>query len=246
MSILPHLAKRARADLALCATALAHVKQQAPQLRIKPSLTLAALAAATLCALPPAWSAVPPQAPRTALFDETATIPKGSVSLIEKAASSILRDDDVRLRFAFVRNVPYGESVNDYAKELATQWGLGDRDVLFVASPKLARAGAFVGVGVGLDGGIVKSVSDETFALKAGEEQYGGAWLDVCNRLIVVLGGGEDPGPPDLAGKEAVGTFKTKKQTESGKSKYITAVIVVLVIAFVAPLLQTYWYVKDD
>lgn len=158
----------------------------------------------------------------------------------------MLREDGVRVRFAFVKNVPYGESLDDFAKEVAAQWGLGAKDVLFVASPKLARAGAYVGVGVGLDGGLVKSVTEETFALKAGLEQYGGAWLDVSERVGTVLAGKEDPGPPDLSAKEVVGTYKTKKETESGKNKYITVVVVVLVIAFVAPLLQTYWYVKDD
>lgn len=194
----------------------------------------------------PTVAEMPAQAPGTVLFDETGLVSKGMTPLIEKAGAAILRDDDVRVRFAFVKTVPFGETVGEYARELAGEWGLGEREVLFVASPKLARAGVWVGGAVSSVLGEERAVSvaEETFGVKAGEEQYGGAWLDVCNRLIAVLGGGEDPGAPQVGNREVVGKFKTKDETKSSRGKYVAVVVAVLVIAFVAPLLQTYWYVK--
>lgn len=183
MSLSYHVSQRARADLALCADALSRVKRQAADLCAHSSVVLAAFAAASLVAMPVALANIPAKAPSSAFFDETSSISQGSLSQIEDAAAAIFRDDGVRVRIAFVNKVPYQGNVNDYARELATEWGLGEKDMLFVGAPKLSKAGVFMGVAVGLDGGIVKSVTDDTFAAKAGNEQYGGAWLDVCNRL---------------------------------------------------------------
>lgn len=42
------------------------------------------------------------------------------------------------------------------------------------------------------------------------------------------------------------GTFKTRDETEKGKKKYTTVVVALLVASFVIPMVQYYWYVKDD
>ena len=55
-----------------------------------------------------------------------------------------------------------------------------------------------------------------------------------------------DPGPPELLNREVIGAFKTKEETKEQKGKYTTVVAVLLVIAFVAPMVQYYWYVRDD
>lgn len=55
-----------------------------------------------------------------------------------------------------------------------------------------------------------------------------------------------DPGPPDMSTREVIGAFKTKEETKEQKGKYSTVVAVLLVAAFVLPMVQYYWYVRDD
>lgn len=175
-------------------------------------------------------------------------VQRSNAQLFGNAASNIETREGYKVRFVFVKNVPYGETPDEYAKDLARDWGLGEKDVLFVASPKLARAGVFVGDKAAgrLTPDIAESIANETYAVAAGDERYGTALLDVSNRLIPVLTGDTDPGPPELKSTEVVQNYKTKKETSGDRNKYVTVVVVILVISVVAPLLQTYWYVKDD
>lgn len=191
---------------------------------------------------------MPVSKPEALIFDEPALIQKSSQTLFTKAMASIRDKQGYTVRFAMLKTLPYGETPDEFATELAQQWALSDTDVLFVASPKLARAGVYVGEKAAslLTPEIAESVANETFAVAAGEERYGTAVLDVSNRLIAVLSGEADPGPPQVKLNEVVQTYKTKEETKTDRKKYITVVVVVLIISIVAPLLQTYWYVRDD
>lgn len=186
--------------------------------------------------------------PSAPFFDEASIVPKSSASLFSKAASNIEKSQSLHLHFAMVRSLPYAETPDEYAAQLAADWALGDSDILFVASPKLARAGVFVGAKAAdrLTPEIAESIANETYAVQAGDERYGQAVLEVSNRLIPVLAGEQDPGPPDLSAREVVQTYKTKSETSKERNKYVTVVVVILVVSVIAPLLQTYWYVRDD
>lgn len=215
---------------------------------------LAALGVAVLLALssgtevPRAFAEVPSTVPSTAFYDDVSVVPKGTAQLFGKAADSIANNTGFHVRFVIVRSLPFGSTPNDYAQQLASDWQLGDKDILFVASVKLARAGVYVGEAARsiLKDDVAKSIAEETFGIPAGDERYGAGLLDVSNRLIPVLGGEADPGPPIVSTGEVVQNFKTKTETKNERNKYIKVVGGVLIIALVAPLIQTYWYVRDD
>lgn len=210
--------------------------------------TAAAIGIIGASTIVPAFADIPTTKPDALIFDEAELILRGNEKLFTKAMNNIQTTQGYTVRFAMVKGLPFGETPDEYAKELAEQWKLSDTDVLFVASPKLARAGVFVGdkAGQRLTKEIAQSIANETFAVGAGEERYGAAVLDVSNRLIPVLSGEEDPGAPKTKLNEVVQNYKTKKETKSERGKYITVVVTVLVISVVAPLIQTFWYVRDD
>lgn len=241
LSLGARVQQRAAADVALLRDCASRCGQGA-------AAALAAIAIAGSAYGGVALADVPATVPDNVLYDDAGVVQKGTESLFEKAMEKITAAEGFHVRFVMAKSLPFGDSPDDYASELFTQWGLSDNDVLLVASPKLARAGAKVGSNVAprLTPEIVSSLCNETYALKAGDESYSSAILDVSNRLIPVLGGRSDPGPPDMSAREVVQTYKTKQETSNQRSKYVIIVAVVLVIAFVAPLLQTYWYVKDD
>lgn len=235
------ISKRAKADIALLHTYAEKAGEVAA------TCGAAALIAASAVSLP-ALADVPSSAPSTLVYDDVGIVQKGNEQIFNKGMSKIRENKGITVRFVLVRSLPFGESPDDYAAELAEQWGLGESDVLFVASTKLARAGVYLGEKAEgfMSRETAESVANETYALGAGDERYGMALVDVNNRLIPVLNGEEDPGPPSKEVNEVVQTYKTKAETKGDKSKYITVVVVVLIISFVAPLLQTYWYVRDD
>lgn len=198
--------------------------------------------------LPRAYAEVPSTVPSTSLYDDASVVPRPSVQSFSKSTDAILSRTGFRVRFVLVRGLPFGSSPYDYAQQLASDWNLGDHDILFVASVKLARAGVYVGDAARplLSEDVAKSIAEETFGIPAGDERYSAAILGVSNRLIPVLNGEADPGPPSVASGEVVQNYKTKAETKGDRDKYIKVVGGVLVIAIVAPLIQTYWYVRDD
>ena len=216
---------------------------------LKPSTDLSIGILASLLLLSTSVHAeIPNTAPSTSLYDEAEVIQKGNEELFSTAATAIESSTGIRVKFVMAKTVPYGETPTEYANELFHEWKLDENDVLLVASPKLARAGLAAGSNAAqtLTPTIIESICNETYSLKAGDERYGAAILDVSNRLIPILNGKQDPGPPDLSTKEVVQNFKTKQQTSQGRNKYVVVVGGILVIAFVAPMVQTFWYIKND
>jgi len=237
--------ERARADIAL----LQHQASSLGDIASKTAAAVLLAGALSLSSATPAFADVPTSAaPASYLFDDAEVIQKGSGELFAKAMGAVETNTGLKVRFVMAKSLPYNETPDEYAAELYSAWNLGKDEVLFVASPKLARAGVAIGSNASkvLSYEIAESICNETYTLKAGTESYGAAVLDVSNRLIPVLNGDTDPGAPDLSAKEIVQNYKTKNETSKDRSKYIIVVVVVLLVSFIAPMLQTYWYIKDD
>lgn len=219
-----------------------------------PSMTLkdnvrvgaAALALAATVATTPmsALAAFPDSPPSTLFYDAAGVVQKSSAGLAEKALAGIQTRDSYTVRFVVVKSLPYNSTLDEYAKDLHQTWGCGPSDVVIVGGTKVARAGVYVGdeAAKRLTPQIAESLGNETYAVKAGVESYSSAVLDVSNRLIPVMDGEMDPGAPGIAVRESVQTYKTKGETSAQRGKYIKVVGAVLIISFVAPIIQTLWY----
>jgi len=112
---------------------------------------------------------------------------------------------------------------------------------------KLAKAGISYGNQITtLPDEIVKSICEETYTYKAKDEQYSSAALDVNNRLVSILLEKGDIGAPSFKLSSTSSNFKTAKKTEESRSKYIAIIAILLIIAFVVPMIQFFYYVKDE
>lgn len=191
--------------------------------------------------------AIPETNPQQNIIDESGNLTKSSVSYIEKSLLKIKETTQIEVYFISVRNLPYGTDPQEYAKNLFEKWGLGDKDVVVVLVNKLSKAGIFYGSQIsGLTDEIVQSICNETYTLKAKDEQYSSAALDVNNRLVSILLGKGDPGSPLSNRVSSSSNFKSAKKTEESRSKYIAIIAILLVIAFVVPMIQFFYYVKDE
>lgn len=185
--------------------------------------------------------------PATLFVDDAGgAVPRTTAAVAEATLQKVAAKTGFAVHFVVTQNLPFGETVDDYARELFEEWGGGARDVVVVGGTKIARAGVVAGDEAAkfLTKEIAASVGTETYALKAGAESYGSAVFDVNNRLAAVLSGAEDPGAPKEDEREATATYKTKAETKSNKGKYIKVVGTLLVISFVAPFIQTAWFLK--
>eukprot|EP00287_Rhodomonas_sp_CCMP768_P015605 CAMPEP_0196758590 /NCGR_PEP_ID=MMETSP1091-20130531/104263_1 /TAXON_ID=302021 /ORGANISM="Rhodomonas sp., Strain CCMP768" /LENGTH=216 /DNA_ID=CAMNT_0042107419 /DNA_START=1467 /DNA_END=2117 /DNA_ORIENTATION=- len=185
--------------------------------------------------------------PETNVYDESGVLTKSSINFLEKTMQKLKETNGTNVYFISVRNLPYGIEPEQYAEELFQKWNLGEKDILVVLANKIARAGIFSGSGVpNLTKEKAKSISEETYPFKAKEEQYSSAALDVSNRLVSILSNKGDPGPPALVREGNSSNFKSAKATEQQRSKYVAIIIILLVVAFVVPMVQFFYYVKDE
>jgi len=191
--------------------------------------------------------AVPDNKPESIIIDESGNLTKSSISYIEKNLQKVEDLNGNKIYFVSIRSLPFEKSAIEYAKEIFEKWNLTQKDVVVVLVNKIAKAGIFFGDEVqGLTLGNTLSIGEETYTFKAKEEQYSSAAIDVSNRLVSILSNKADPGAPISNLEDNSSKFKSAKATEQKRSKYVAIIIVLLIIAFVVPMVQFFYYVKDE
>jgi len=192
-------------------------------------------------------NALPETKPLNSIIDDAGVLTKSSTTFLEKNSQKTFETSGSNLYIVSLRTLPYGEDITEFTKDLFSKWGLEDKDVLVVLVNKIAKGSVYAGSSVkGLNESTIKSIGDETFAFKAREEQYSSAAIDVSNRLVSILTNKGDPGAPSLNRTSDSSNFKSAKVTEERRSKYVAIIIILLVIAFVVPMVQFFYYVKDE
>ena len=147
----------------------------------------------------------------TWILDQGDVISRLNEGQISKAFKDLAQETGNEVRIVTVHRFDYGETPESFAKGLSV-----------------------------LTDSIAQSVAEETLgaALRDGDK-YNQGFLDVSDRLVAVLSGKPDPGPPQI--KETVqvaGTFTKAEETDQGNA---TAWVVGLLIAATVIPMATYY-----
>lgn len=153
------------------------------------------------------------------------------------------------IRMVAFRRLDYGETIETLADDLFTTWYPDEEtranQTLLVmdtlTNTTAIRTGDSAAKLVAPE--IAKSVIKDTvgYNLRTGNK-YNQALLDAGDRLVAVLSGEADPGPPVIADNIQVeGTFTKAEDTDAGFAW--TWVVVLLVLATVIPMATYFWYV---
>mmetsp|Transcript_14245 Transcript_14245/g.32788 ORF Transcript_14245/g.32788 Transcript_14245/m.32788 type:complete len:250 (+) Transcript_14245:117-866(+) len=179
--------------------------------------------------------------------DESNILTKSSITYLEKSSLNLEKEFGFKIYFLSLRSLPYDVEIDKYAQDLFNQMNLGKKDVLVVLSSKLANGSIYWGEDVSqLNSKISESIIKDTYAVKAREEQYSSATIDVSNRLVSILSNKGDILPVDKQKISNQSNYKSARATEEKRSKYAAIIIILLVIAFVVPMVQFFYYVKDE
>ncbi len=153
------------------------------------------------------------------------------------------------IRMVAIRRLDYGETVDTLAEEIFKDW-YPDAEaranqtliVLDTLTNNVAiRTGDSAKEFVNSD--LAQSIVDETvgYNIRKGNK-YNQAFLDAGDRLVAVLSGQEDPGPPIIEDEiQTEGTFTKAEDTDDGSATIW--VIGFLIVATVIPMATYYWYV---
>lgn len=154
------------------------------------------------------------------------------------------------VRFVTIRGLDYEETIESFTEKLFKQWFVTSdaqaNQTLMVLDKLTNNSAIYAGEQAKaiMPDAIAQSVAQETLQvpLKIGE-RYNQGFLDASDRLVAVLSGQEDPGPPVVKDSVQVeGTFATPEETQ--ESNATVWVIGLLIAATVIPMATYFWYVK--
>ncbi|AFY47415.1 beta-propeller domain-containing protein, methanol dehydrogenase [Nostoc sp. PCC 7524] len=192
------------------------------------------------------------QIPNLTAGDSNWVIDQGEViSRINEGQISSTFDDLAKqtgneVRFVTIRRLDYGETPASFAQALFEKWfptpEAKANQTLLVLDTVTNGTAIISGDQVKslLTDEIAQSVAEETLAapLRDGNK-YNQAFLDASDRLVAVLSGQPDPGPPQIVDNVQVeGTFKKAEETDKGNA---TAWVVGLLIAATIIPMATYY-----
>lgn len=154
------------------------------------------------------------------------------------------------VRYVTIRRLDYDETIDSFTEKLFKQWfpdaESAANKTLVVIDNLTNNSAIYTGEKVKslMSDEIAKSVAQETIQVPLRQgDRYNQAFLDATDRLVAVLSGEPDPGPPIVQDNIQVeGTFASREDT--AKSNAIPWVVGLLIAATVIPMATYYWYVR--
>ena len=185
----------------------------------------------------------------TWVIDQAEVLSRISESNISTELEKLAKETGNEVRFITVRRLDYGETPESFAKALFEKWFPSKEaqanQTLLVIDKVSNKTAIVTGDRVKslMSDQIADSVANETLVapLRQGEK-YNQAFLDASDRLIAVLSGEPDPGPPQVAALPVESSFKKADEAEKGNAT--VWVIGLLLAATIIPMATYYLYVR--
>lgn len=167
---------------------------------------------------------------------------------LSSSLESLAKTTGKEVRMVTIHRLDYGETPESFTNDLFKKWYPTPEEqanqVLLVIDT--LTNGSAIESGEALKSllpeEIAQSVATETVAapLRDGNK-YNQAFLDASTRLIAVLSGEPDPGPPAVTETiQVAGTFKSAEETDTKNSTIW--VVAILIIATVVPMATYFFY----
>ena len=184
----------------------------------------------------------------TWIVDEADLISRFNEGRIANAFDELAKDTGNEVRIVTVRRLDYGETPESFTKDLFEKWfpskeAQANQTLLMIDSVTNGTA-IITGDKVisTMSDDIAQSIASESVLvpLRKGNK-YNQAFLDAQERLVTVLSGQPDPGPPEVADAVQVeGTFTKAEETAQGNATIW--VVGLLIAATVIPMATYYIY----
>jgi len=194
------------------------------------------------------------QMPKVSVGEPTWVIDKAEVlsRLNEGKLSSTLDDlakkTGKEVRMVTIHRLDYGETAESFTKALFEKWfptaeAQANQILLVidtVTNTTAIRTGEAVKSMMADD--IAESVASETVTVPIRDgNKYNQGLLDASDRLVAVLSGKPDPGPPVVEENvQVASTFKSAEETDTKNST--VWVVAILIIATVVPMATYFFY----
>ena len=185
----------------------------------------------------------------TWVVDQAEVISRTNESQLNSALKKLAQETGNGVNLVAVRRLDYDETIDSFADKLFEAWFPTSEAkahqtllVLDTLTNNVAiRTGDAVNETMADD--IAQSVAFDTVGVPLREDnKYNEAFLDAGDRLVAVLSGQPDPGPPEVKNTlNTEGTFTKAEDTDAGSATIW--VIGLLIVATVVPMATYFFYV---
>ncbi|MDP5338420.1 MAG: TPM domain-containing protein, partial [Nodularia sp. (in: cyanobacteria)] len=180
------------------------------------------------------------------VLDQSDIISRVNEGKINSTFEDLAKKTGNEVRFVTIRRLDYGETPASFTQELFEKWfptpAAQANQTLVVLDTVTNGTAIVTGESVKplLTDSIAESVVSETLGVPIRDgNKYNQAFVDASDRLVAVLSGEPDPGPPIVIDTVQVeGTFTKAEDTDQGNA---TAWVVGLLIAATVIPMATYF-----
>jgi uncharacterized protein len=166
---------------------------------------------------------------------------------LDSMLGNLAQETGQEVRMVAIRRLDYGETIDSFIDDLFRSWFPTPEEqanqTIVVVDTLTNKTAIRTGETVQaiLPPEIAQSIASETMIVPLKALKYNQALLDASERLIAVLSGNPDPGPPQIKEINIEGTYATAEETND-RSATIW-LIVLLFLATLIPMVTYFWYV---
>ena len=181
------------------------------------------------------------------VYDSADAISRTTENTLSDEFQKLAKNTGEEVRMVVINRVDYGYTIDSFTEGVFEKWyptaEEQENQTLLVVDTLTNRTAMKTGTQATglLTPEISESVLKETMLEPLRNLQYNQALIDASDRLVAVLSGLEDPGPPAIKELNIEGTFTTAEETDDRSATIWT--IVLLILATVIPMVTYFWYV---
>jgi uncharacterized protein len=184
----------------------------------------------------------------THVVDTAEVISRANQGKIDSALQQLAKANHQDVRLVAIRRLNYGETIDSFADRLFENWyptpeARANQTLLVMdtlTNSVTLRRGEVAKAQLNDD--IAESVVSETVSIPLRNGgKYNEALLGASDRLVAVLSGQADPGPPQEQDINIDSTYASAEETDDGIAT--VWVIVLLGLATLIPMVTYFWYV---
>jgi uncharacterized protein len=186
----------------------------------------------------------------TWIIDKAEVLSLSTKGKVRGTLEQLAKQTGKEVRFVTIHRLDYGDTIQSFTDKVFKKWFPTDElqanNVLVVLDNVTNTIGIQSGTTVKatLTDAIATSVVAETMQapLRSGNK-YNQAVSDAADRLVPILSGQADPGPPKVIETPEVGrTYLKAEETDANRTNFLVIVIGLLIIATVIPMATWWWY----
>jgi uncharacterized protein len=190
----------------------------------------------------------------TWIIDKADVLSLSTESKVKGTLEQLAKNTGKEVRFVTIHRLDYGDTIQTFTDKLFKKWFPTESQQANQALIVLDNVTNTIGIQTGtetqssLTPAIATSIITETMPapLRDGNK-YNQAFGDAADRLVAVLSGQPDPGPPVIISTPELGrTYLKAEETEANRTNFTIVVIGLLIAATIIPMATWWWYQNQD